>query len=270
MNKNTRIKTKPHGYLFNRSYYYIEDGECSLNNMIVRKRLRGYIFKTIKRYRWIFKKNFADPEDIFLAVQEDIENINPKDYGNGEVHPITFLTKKIRYWIGKLWEEYYKTSNPAGYKEYLHRSKIRDRNYRSSDAGKACNRRLQKKMRDGISDHYVLQLVYSNLKNQTGVAYTFNEIREQYPYLIKQKKENLLNQRRSRASGEIPTENYISMLVRQQLLRKGINLGGAMIREKYPELIKEKAINILKNRGLPIDTIILPALNHGQRRTAKT
>lgn len=63
------------------------------------------------------------------------------------------------------------------------------------EAVKRANKTNQQKQREEITDHYILQLVYNNLKYQTGLKYFFEEIRRDYPHLIEKKRNKILSNR---------------------------------------------------------------------------
>lgn len=180
-------------------YYYIEDGECSLDNPIVWKRLKVYVTRLIRFTGWIKNKSFADPQDILIATKEVLKDIPPIQYGDEHTDAITFLIKAINKQTGREYWKYLKEAQPHEYARLLAMQKVLNKNRtnkaypRNYDNVKDKGR--QQKLRDEVSDHYIMGLVYNNLKYQTGIKYTFDEIRDKYPFLIEKKRAEILKKR---------------------------------------------------------------------------
>lgn len=196
INKNpTKPKgsTRPPGYEDQKyCYYFLEDGECSLNNPIVRKRLANYVYKLIRFTGWIYKKNFIDPEDVFIEVQEEIKDLSPIEYGAKEnTDAITFLIKKINTQVGREWWKYLKVMAPA----YYDKLKEQQKHPKNISGKRNTDKKVQQKMRQELTDSYLIQCVYNNLKYQTGMKYTFDEIRTTFPHLIEQKRDSIMKER---------------------------------------------------------------------------
>lgn len=190
------------------TYYYIEDGECSLDNPIVWKRLLLYVSRVIRFTPWIKVKGFIEPVDILLAVKNEIKHLKPFQYGDENTDAITFLIKKINTQTGREWWKYLKSEQPWEFERLRAlqkaNNKIRysERHFRPEVKKKIdkANKKNQQNNRDALTDHYIIGCVYNNLKHQTGVKYTFDEIRKQFPYLIEQKRESILLRRQKKAS----------------------------------------------------------------------
>lgn len=182
----------------NIDYWRPEFGECSLNNPIVWKRLRYCVNSVISRTKWIHNKKFVEPDDILLQVQEDIKHLHPSMYGSETYTPIQFLIKKINTQVGRAWWIYLKENEPTRYDHLrsLQRQGSKDWYAKNGYSSQKQNRtKAQQKIRDNISESYLIQCVYHNLRNKTGMKYTADEIRKLFPDLIQKKRETIIKKR---------------------------------------------------------------------------
>lgn len=267
--KTSLPKTRGDGMVdkTDRCYYYVEDGECSLDNIIVWKRLSYFIGSYIHFARWIWKKNFSEASEILSNVKENIKDIPVFKYGDAATTPISFLIDKIKKQIGKDWWEYVKTTSPATYDNIqAHKRTSRMQRYANStdeERIKHANsaKKFQNKYRKDISEPYLVQLVYKDLRQKTGIQYTFKEIRQDYAYLIEQHRERLLKNRQlkmeGKTSGPELTDMYISGLVRNKLKYEGVKISCEEIRKTKQDLMQQVFESVLKKRGLSENTLMI-------------
>lgn len=172
-------------------YYYIEDGECSLKNPVVFKRLISYVYKVIRFTKWIHKKSFVDAETVLIEVQDELKDLRPFQYGDEKTDAITFLIKKINTQVGREWWKYLKINEPYKYNKLVGMQKTCSKERAVTRSQKESNKKMQAKRREDISESYLLMLIQANLRYQTGMKYTFDEIRVQYPNLIEEKRSQI-------------------------------------------------------------------------------
>src|SRR6185436_3183319 len=151
----------------NYQYYFPEDGECSLNNPIVWKRLCVYIRRTIRFTKWIKNKHFIEANEVLISIAEQLKGIDPATYGSKEMEDaITFLIKKINKQIGREWWKYLKVELPEFFDEMRMTQKIIIKQNREIGKYKYPKtvKKNQQQYRDDVSDGYILGCVYNNLK----------------------------------------------------------------------------------------------------------
>jgi len=220
------------------TYYYPEDGECSLDNPIVWQRLETYIYRLVKFTPYITEKHAINATDVLLQVKENLGHLKPFQYGDEHTDPITFLIKKINTQTGREWWRYLKNDRPLEYARLRELSRVsnKDRYHERKRDGYfiESGKKLQKNNRDKINISYLCSLIYHDLRNSTGVKYSFEEIKIQFPYLIEQKRETIIAKRGQPKQLPELTDAYLTRMVRDKLARRGIK------REKYEVTALEK------------------------------
>lgn len=185
--------------LYNHKYWSPSDGECTLDNPIVWDNLKKYVYAIIKSTPYITKNNFIEAEDVLILVKDELMHMHPTQYGGGKFEPISFLCKKISTQIGREWWKYLKTVMPHEFDRLRSlqkeiRSKARaEGKYKNTES--RLNKAQQKKLRSEIAEPYLVQLVYHYLRHNTGIKYSFEEIRAQFPHLIEQKRQEVIKRR---------------------------------------------------------------------------
>ncbi len=195
--KKTRGLTRPPGYEDQPyCYYYLEDGECSLNNPVVWKRLTTYIYKLVRFTPWIHKKSAIDPTEVLMEVQEEIRDMHPSQYGAAEkTDAITFLIHKINTQVGREWWKYLKVNEPHYYNKLIEMQKYPAGGKRKYKSQQAHNAKNQKKNCEELKESYLIGCIQHDLKYATGMAFTSDEIRATYPHLIEQKRAAIISKR---------------------------------------------------------------------------
>lgn len=174
-------------------YYKEEDGACCLSNPVVWKSLSEYVGRRIHFCFWINNKSFCEASDILMDVYLETKEIE-KD--------ITLLIKRINVKIEQAWIVYLKKYDPDYYDWMLEYRRNYHKEYAKrppSERVKATkarhNKAQQTKLREEITDDYLLQMIYHDIKNKTGEKLTFDQIRTKHPDKIKQKREDVIKHR---------------------------------------------------------------------------